>query len=196
MAEAATPWICFPLLKIAGAKGSYANQFRWIPARWRHHKNYQKTNWVTFPPYLMKKISEDQRQKSKYNQKNYVSAIYFIANKIKKESIRLKEMCVVIKYPLVLMFSCFVWVSWLVQICSRQQSEYVQLVNYAWVHDAGQQLGQDDFGIIEGKILGCIVDLLAIMDWGNPRDTRNCIPEVLVDTFHFPITKRMNFYEF
>ena len=26
--EAATPWICFPLLKIAGAKGSYANQFR------------------------------------------------------------------------------------------------------------------------------------------------------------------------
>ena len=55
----------------------------------------------------MKKISEDQRQKSKYNQKNYVSAIYFIANKIKKkESIRLKEMCVVIKYPLVLMFSC------------------------------------------------------------------------------------------
>ena len=105
-------------------------------------------------------------------------------------------MCVVIKYPLVLMFSCFVWVSCLVQICSQQQSEYVQLVNYAWVHDAGQQLGQDDFGIIEGKILGCIVDLLAIMDWGNPRDTRNCIPEVLVDTFHFPITKRMNFYEF
>jgi len=51
----------------------------------------------------------------------------------------------------------------LVQICIQKQSEYVQLVNYAWVHDAGQQLGQDDFGIVDGKILG-IVDLLAIMD--------------------------------
>ena len=62
----------------------------------------------------------------------------------------------------------YILVTVLARICIRRQLECVLLVNYAWVLDAGQQPGQDDFGTIDGKTLD-IGDLLK-EDFVNPKD--------------------------